>query len=273
MTAFNTWKELLNEFRELGLPPEQANSLETCINSTHFYYRSYLKDVVEIESSYRSHCITHALSDPKIKAFAGKCKDHIDEDCHHCELVHKIKDAFEQIAEQLKPNMDAKHPCKYNKIIYGIRNSYKRIFQYHGHIMRSAIQNLNWESLMTYDGKTALVTIDYAMKHEAEYYREPTTKHYAKSGNSWHHIVFVTCQTDAHGNIVKNIQSHIAIIDGNAVKQDTGHVVALIRTSLQLFTHGNPKVENIFIKSDNVCILKFSIILNNMFEKIIFFTK
>ena len=62
----------------------------------------------------------------------------------------------------------------------------------------------------------------------------------------------MTCTKDEKGSIVKNIQTHISIMDGTSdVKQDSASVKAIAQTSLEIYTKGNPNVESIFYKSDN----------------------
>lgn len=123
----------------------------------------------------------------------------------------------------------------------------------------------------------------FSMKYIPEYFREKTTQHYGKSGFrsgfininwlksyvqpsflsflSWHITVFVCCKKDANGKILRDIQSHITVLEGRSVKQDAPTVKALIETSLQIYTKGNPQVKSIWIKSKLAVVVMISVLM------------
>ena len=49
----------------------------------------------------------------------------------------------------------------------------------------------------------------------------------------------------------KNIQTHISILEGEDIKQDSAAVKAIVENSCGVYTKANPWVEHIIHKSDN----------------------
>ena len=80
-------------------------------------------------------------------------------------------DGFEGVLNNCKPKMDAVDQCIYEKSVYKLRDAYDKIWKYMSHNLQSACQSAKWNDVMTYDGKTSICIMDYAMKFDSEYYR------------------------------------------------------------------------------------------------------
>lgn len=73
---------------------------------------------------------------------------------------------------------------------------------------------------------------------------------YGKQGLSWHILVFIRPYIDANGQLVRDMQVHVQVLDCDT-KQDSTAVFALIHEALKIYKRANPEVTKAWLKSDN----------------------
>ena len=196
MRSFQKLHEILDSLKDTrgGIEKEEYESLKKCIDSSKLYLKSSYYRNLSMHSPIASHCVSRACSS-KEEEFKQTCPSDHTETCEHCMNIRDLFRSFLGLLKKKRPDFD--DDFNYVESEHEVNLANERVMAYQNHILRTWIQNAKWNDLL-YNLKpgVAMVTSDWAMKKEPEWYREMNAEWYGKKGECLHFIIslpFVCC--------------------------------------------------------------------------------
>lgn len=78
---------------------------------------------------------------------------------------------------------------------------------------------------------------------------ESQKAYFAKSGISWHIIVFERKIRNKNGELMRSLTTHVTVLCG-AEKQESTTNLHLMMKSLEVYAKANPDIKSVWIRSD-----------------------
>ena len=164
-------KLIVQKLKNVGaLANKQATVLTDCIQTGSTYLRTHFPFNIEKQSKCIHHCASHSVSNPnpdtpksKSKSFYEPCFiSHEDEaNCFQCSNITKILMTLKGVISN-HVTRDPSFEEEALELLYDLNESHTNIFAFKRQLMRSFIQNLDWEELfLSKDPTTVLIICDW----------------------------------------------------------------------------------------------------------------
>lgn len=164
--AFMKMRESLDKLIEVLPPGPQATSakeLHHSINAAEEYIKHYFVLHLSLDSDIKSHCLSHALSDPECDSLQKECSKLHDKRCQQCDSIQKIFMALQGLVNLAKQYELG--DLVGEEIQYDLDRAQEKVYALKCHLMRAHVQNLQFDQWFhSRDTETVFVTIDWAMK-------------------------------------------------------------------------------------------------------------
>jgi len=248
MVGYQKIIDVVEAAGECGLESQIVSDVQQCIKDNHSYTHWYFRHHVRMADECKNHCVTYSLSDGSPE-FTSQCDHSHERLCFFCSQLQDIIDTVQGILESLfkKRRLDKRDFDLYQ---YDLQEAFKAILAFKHHIIRDVCQTHAFNSLRDQNNvNLVLIIIDWSMKIEQKWFREPTDKWYAKNYFSKHQTVFLRRKW-VDGELVNDIQVHTAILTDSS-KQNAATNAALFQTSLEIYCRANPGHFIGIVKSDN----------------------
>ena len=258
--AFQTLSGLLKDLAPCAIQTgnyteEDFENLTDALAAAEKYYKSHFVLNLRKHSKIGSHCLSHALSDEKRDDFSSPCDEEHTDICENCMIVPDLIQVLEGVLQTLKDFDNFPENLSFEEAQFDLHDAHQRILNLKSHLMRNHVSQIQWESLIKEKNpKKAFMTMDWAMKGLPKKFRESTRDWYAQAGWSWQLLAYQRCFSDAsdRGQVETNV--HCAVLNDHSL-QDSQSVLAILKSSLELYKKANPDVEEIYIRSDNAGML------------------
>ena len=186
------------------------------------------------------HCITLALSDPKLKQFAEVCGHDHKEGCELCFETERVMEDMEQItADGQYPSCEVK-----SEVVHDFQRSRTKVMEWKCHVLRTVNQETAKKDILSNMGsEEVLIVMDWAMKFIPWFDREKQSDYYGKKGINWNVSIAI------FGSSSPVTQCYVHLL--NSVPQGWFAVASILEHLLHTIKEQRPSVKVAYLRSDN----------------------
>ena len=203
-------------------------------------------------STVPDHCRQYALSFPDDSDYISPCDHEHNDRCDRCDLLPSVVRELYSVME----NLDA--TAEKDEMTYVVEQAVIKIDAWKAHLIRSSNQDLaRLDILQNLGPKSALLTLDWAMKFLPRKFREAQRDWFAKRGISWHITVAITKSKEG----TMQLLSFVHVFEKCSQESDT--VLAIIDDVFSQLKSIAPEVTTVFLRQDNAgCYHSASVLLS-----------
>ena len=180
--AFKKLETIINILANNGASAKWAKTAKQGLTAAKRYLKTDFKAHVTTNEKSVDHCILYALSDPTRLEFGEQC-GHSHE--FECQKYMRLDKLMEDISDKVKETSLNEENMK--RVTFQVSQSRESIHSWKSHLVRAVNQeNAKQDALASLDERTALITMDWAMKFLPKKFREQMKDFFGKRGLSWH---------------------------------------------------------------------------------------
>ena len=236
----------------------EKETLLTELRDGKFYANVNFAMHVKDASQIGTHCIPYALSDDRSGVEFNKNCDHVHTTiCASCQqietLFHSIKTHISSSTYSTpKAKLLAQHDAEL---------STKAIRAWLGHQVSTLQQDKSRQDVLdSLTHEDVLITMDFAMKWLPAKHRDTTKNWFGLRGLSWHISCAITKSVDG-----TQFRLRYYIHVSKEAKQDSQHVTAIIRDTIQRIQSEISTIKNVYLRSDNAMCYKAANTITTLF--------
>ena len=198
----------------------------------------------------------YALSDQDNPAFSSGCNHDHDLGCDRCQFLNDTLAVIEtQIDNMAKSKLLTEEQSLQFRFL--CRQAIDNIRTWKAHLARSSLQEVaKHDAFKTFDTRTVIIIMDWAMKLLPMYFRERMTDFFGKRGRSWHVSAVVMKVNDE-----LSVECFVHVFDN--CTQNWFAVASILEHVLTTIKSEDARLHKARIRSDNAgCWHNASIILS-----------
>ena len=234
----------------------RADELSNCLKLSRRYLKSDYKVHLDREERWGDHCTVYALSDQDNPAFSSGCNHDHDLGCDRCQFLNDTLAVIEtQIDNMAKSKLLTEEQSLQFRFL--CRQAIDNIRTWKAHLARSSLQEVaKHDAFKTFDTRTVIIIMDWAMKLLPMYFRERMTDFFGKRGRSWHVSAVVMKVNDE-----LSVECFVHVFDN--CTQNWFAVASILEHVLTTIKSEDARLHKARIRSDNAgCWHNASIILS-----------
>ena len=238
--AFDTLSDMLTSLRDNGCDGEFCREAGHDLKASKLYLKSDFKTHVSVADGCSHHCLQYALSDPKSDTFSSKCNHNHILHCERCSALDLVMNNIKEKIMSSTLSQDEKE-----RMMYEFDIAKSDIEAWKAHIARTSNQECaKHDVLNNLNDSSVLLVMDWAMKFLPMRFREQMSDFYGKRGRSWHVSCVISKENGSY-----EVECYVHIF--NSCTQNWYAVASVVEHVLSTVKKVNPKVERVFVKSDN----------------------
>ncbi|CAH0546967.1 unnamed protein product [Brassicogethes aeneus] len=233
--AFEDLHQCINILTDEGIKKKAHEQVDNGKN----YFKTRYHFHCTIDNGCASHCISHALSHPQENKLQKLCKVPHSNICPECYDILNTVNIIENNISLLKDSHEK------DTTMFKFLHAKQKIFDWQNHIIRAAQQGKARTTVMDIlESRQALWIRDWAEKILPSRNLESMTEYFGKRGFSLSVEVF----------LIKNEekwQKFVYFVALDRCEQELLDCLSIADIVLQQFSHDNPLIKQLHLKSDN----------------------